>query len=101
MEVLPPARIPANEVAVRSRAAVAPSAPAGKPARATDGSSFMTSKVLAPNSRAWFLAAAAFIPASNLLAQSSAQRVAQAITLPDVQVTAPRFADTMPASMIS
>lgn len=33
MDVLPPARIPANEVAARSRAAVTPSAPAGKPAR--------------------------------------------------------------------
>ncbi|MDB5861513.1 MAG: TonB-dependent receptor [Ramlibacter sp.] len=46
----------------------------------------MTSKVLTPHARAWLLAAAASLPASNLFAQT--------ITLPDVQVTAPRFADT-------
>jgi iron complex outermembrane receptor protein len=46
----------------------------------------MTKKVLPPHARAWLLAAAASLPTPALLAQET--------RLPDVRVTAPRFADT-------
>ncbi|HEV7914983.1 MAG TPA: TonB-dependent receptor, partial [Albitalea sp.] len=46
----------------------------------------MTKKVLPPHARACLLAAAAFLPTTAVFAQS--------VTLPDVRVTATRFADT-------
>lgn len=85
MDVLPPARIPANEVAAAfARLAVSPIEPAGKPARAEETCASMTTKVHSTRARACLLAAAA----ASLCVSASAQTAG---TLPEVHVLATRF----------
>lgn len=72
MDVLPPARIPANEVAARSRAAVTPNVPAGKPARVLFRASMKTNLVSSVRLAALplALAAATSAPAQPTLKES-------------------------------
>ena len=91
MDVLPPARIPANEVVARVLRARPGSPNAGGEAGAGTSPSKSTMKrnVQLPRARACLLAAAASLSTTPLLAQQ---------TLPETRVTATRFSE--PASTL-
>ena len=91
MGFVPPARIPANEVvrALQGTRTVAPTSPAGKPARATAWLCFLPMKTTVPSQRA----RAGLLAAAAVLASPFAS--AQPATLPETRVTATRFPELL------